>query len=111
MVRAHEFDGERCIHCGVNIYDCDHTDSECCVWRKPTVHTSETAPQDRHLAPEKRAALRAFADGLPAKKIETVWAEPNERHFDEACSDDCPGCTCHRNPPCTHCTDHVDYDE
>ena len=19
---------------------------------------------------------------------------------------DCPGCTCHSNPPCTHCVDH-----
>lgn len=28
-------------------------------------------PQDPYLDPEKRAALRAFADGLPAKHIDT----------------------------------------
>lgn len=22
--------------------------------------------------------------------------------------DDCNGCACHSNPPCSHCVDHVD---
>lgn len=42
VIRRHVFDGERCIHCGVNVYDCEHENDECCNERDPMVYTTET---------------------------------------------------------------------
>lgn len=44
MVRRHVFDGERCIHCNVNKYDCYCENDECCNEREPMKHTSESDP-------------------------------------------------------------------
>lgn len=41
-VRRHVYEGERCIHCGVNVYDCEHENDECCNEREPMAYTSET---------------------------------------------------------------------
>lgn len=41
-IRRHVYDGERCIHCGVNVYDCDCPNDECCNEREPMVYTTET---------------------------------------------------------------------
>lgn len=40
-MRRHEFRGERCVHCNVNIYDCDCENDECCNEREPMTYTSE----------------------------------------------------------------------
>lgn len=42
MVKRHVFEGERCIHCNVNVYDCDCENDECCNEREPMTYTSET---------------------------------------------------------------------
>lgn len=44
-VRKHVYDGERCIHCGVNIYDqyiYGPVDESDCIERAPMVYTTET---------------------------------------------------------------------
>lgn len=42
VICRHVYDGERCIHCGVNVYDCEHENDECCNERDPMVYTTET---------------------------------------------------------------------
>lgn len=44
MVRRHVYDGERCIHCNVNKYDCYCENDECCNEREPMTYTSEAPP-------------------------------------------------------------------
>ncbi len=45
-VFTHDFDGERCIHCGVNIYDCDlgddDNDGDPCVPHEPVTYTTQS---------------------------------------------------------------------
>lgn len=40
-MKAHVFSGERCIHCNVNVYDCNCPNDECCNEREPMSFTSE----------------------------------------------------------------------
>jgi hypothetical protein len=51
MVRRHVYDGERCIHCGVNVYDCTCENDECCNEREPMTYTTSTG--DRETGPER----------------------------------------------------------
>lgn len=49
MVRRHVYDGERCIHCGVNIYDqwiYGADDESDCNDREPMAHTSQSPSWD-----------------------------------------------------------------
>lgn len=39
----HTFDGERCTHCGINVYDWD---DERCVPHEPVAYTTESTPSD-----------------------------------------------------------------
>lgn len=45
-IRRHVYDGERCIHCGGNVYDCDCENDECCVARVPMAYTTESAKEE-----------------------------------------------------------------
>jgi len=48
MVRRHVYDGERCIHCNVNIYDqwiYGAEDESDCIDREPMKYTTETSKE------------------------------------------------------------------
>lgn len=51
MVQRHVYDGERCIHCGINIYDqwiYGPEDESDCVDREPMTYTTETGDEPRN---------------------------------------------------------------
>lgn len=64
---GHAYDGERCIHCGVNVYDAQ--DDQPCVDHEPLIHTSETA--------DATTDAHTLGDDEPARWWE-IWAgEPH----------------------------------
>ena len=77
FIRRHVYDGERCIHCGVNVYDCDHENDECCNERDPipsarTIMITSVADGEEAV---RRATLAALADFLDADQISTIINE------------------------------------
>lgn len=60
MVKRHMFDGERCIHCNVNVYDCSCENDECCNEREPIKYTSETPRGGSMLVRKRPVEVEAF---------------------------------------------------
>lgn len=58
---GHAYDGERCVHCGVNIYDA--LDEVPCVDHEPLVYTTESAWRKVRSENPYRARAAAYREG------------------------------------------------